>query len=221
DQPGAVAAKRGDIGAGFAANASSFEARFDFPYLAHAPMEPLDCVVRLTPTSCEIWAGDQFQTIDQANAAAALGLKPQQVKINTVFAGGSFGRRANVVSDYVVEGVHVAKAMRGVAPVRLVWTREDDIRGGRYRPLTHHWLKAAVGADGMPAAWQHRIVTQSILGGTPFESMMVKDGVDATSVEGAANLPYAIPNFQVELHSPKVGVPVLWWRSVGSTHTAF
>ena len=221
EQPGNIAARRGDVGAGFAGAAKAFEARFDFPYLAHAPMEPLDCVVRLTPFSCEIWAGDQFQTIDQANAAAVLGLKPSQVKINTVFAGGSFGRRANIASDYVVEGVQVAKALRGVAPVRLVWTREDDIRGGRYRPLTHHWLKAAAGADGMPAAWQHRIVTQSILGGTPFEAMMVKNGIDATSVEGAANLPYAIPNFQVELHTAKTGVPVLWWRSVGSTHTAF
>ena len=221
EQPGNVAVKRGDIEAGFKGAAKTFEARFDFPYLAHAPMEPLDCVVRLTPAGCEIWAGDQFQTIDQANAAAALGLKPQQVKINTVFAGGSFGRRANIASDYVVEGAHIAKALRGVAPVRLVWTREDDIRGGRYRPLTHHWLKAAAGADGMPAAWQHRIVNQSILAGTPFEPMMVKNGIDATSVEGASNLPYSIPNLQVELHTAKAGVPVLWWRSVGSTHTAF
>jgi isoquinoline 1-oxidoreductase beta subunit len=221
EQPGNVAAKRGDVAAGFTGAAKAFEARFDFPYLVHAPMEPLDCVVRLTPTSCEIWAGDQFQTIDQMNAANALGLKPQQVKINTVFAGGSFGRRANIASDYVVEGVQIAKATRGVAPIRLVWTREDDIRGGRYRPLTHHWLKAALDADGMPAAWQHRIVTQSILAGTPFEPMMVKNGIDATSVEGASNLPYAIPNFQVELHTAKAGVPVLWWRSVGSTHTAF
>jgi isoquinoline 1-oxidoreductase beta subunit len=221
DQAGPVAAKRGDIAAGFAGAAKTVEARFDFPYLAHAPMEPLDCVVRLMPTSCEIWAGDQFQTIDQANAAAALGLKPHQVKINTVFAGGSFGRRATITSDYVAEGVQVAKALKGVAPVRLVWTREDDIRGGRYRPLTHHWLKAALNADGMPVAWQHRIVTQSILAGTPFEPMMVKNGIDATSVEGASNVPYAIPNFQVELHTAKAGVPVLWWRSVGSTHTAF
>jgi isoquinoline 1-oxidoreductase beta subunit len=221
DQAGPVAAKRGDIGAALAGATKTFEAHFDFPYLAHAPMEPLDCVVRLTPTSCEIWAGDQFQTVDQMNAAAALGLKPQQVKINTVFAGGSFGRRATVTSDYVAEGVQIAKAIRGVAPVRLVWTREDDIKGGRYRPLTHHWLKAAVGADGMPAAWQHRIVTQSIMTGTMMEPMMVKNGIDGTSVEGATNLPYAIPNLQVELHTTKVGVPILWWRSVGHTHTAF
>jgi isoquinoline 1-oxidoreductase beta subunit len=126
-----------------------------------------------------------------------------------------------MASDYVVEGVQIAKATRGVAPIRLVWTREDDIRGGRYRPLTHHWLKAAAGANGMPAAWQHRIVSQSIMAGTIMEPMMVKNGIDGTSVEGASNLPYAIPNFQVELHTAKAGVPVLWWRSVGSTHTAF
>ncbi|MBL8664651.1 MAG: xanthine dehydrogenase family protein molybdopterin-binding subunit, partial [Candidatus Odyssella sp.] len=221
EQPGNVARKRGDIGAGFAGAAKTLEARFDFPYLAHAPMEPLDCVVRLTPSGCEIWAGDQFQTVDQLNAANVLGLKPQQVKIHTVFAGGSFGRRANTVSDYVVEGVQIAKAVRGVAPIRLVWTREDDIRGGRYRPLAHHWLKAALDANGLPAAWQHRIVTQSILAGTPFAPMMVRNGIDGTSVEGASNLPYAIPNFQVELHTAKAGVPVLWWRSVGSSHTAF
>ena len=221
DTPGAVAVKRGDIAGAFSGGAKTVEARFDFPYLAHAPMEPLDCVVRLTPTSCEIWAGDQFQTVDQMNAAGALGLKPAQVKINTVFAGGSFGRRATMTSDYIVEAVQIARAIKGVAPVRLVWTREDDIRGGRYRPMFHHWLKAAVGADGQPLAWQHRLVGQSIMSGTMMEPMMVKNGIDGTSVEGATNLPYAIPNFQVELHTTKIGVPILWWRSVGSTHTAF
>ncbi|MCW5771560.1 MAG: xanthine dehydrogenase family protein molybdopterin-binding subunit [Rhodospirillaceae bacterium] len=220
DRPGAVAKKRGDVEGAFGGAAKILEARFDFPYLAHAPMEPLDCVVLLTPTSCEIWAGDQFQTVDQMNAAAALGLKPAQVKINTTLAGGSFGRRANAASDYIVEGVQIARAIKGVAPVRLVWTREDDIRGGKYRPLYHHRMKAAIGGDGMPVAWQHRIVGQSILGATPFAAM-VKGGIDSTSVEGATNLPYAIPNFQVELHTTEVGVPVLWWRSVGSTHTAF
>jgi isoquinoline 1-oxidoreductase beta subunit len=221
DTPGAVAEKRGDIAAAFSGAAKTVEARFDFPYLAHAPMEPLDCVVRLTPTSCEVWAGDQFQTVDQMNTAGALGLKPAQVKINTVYAGGSFGRRATMSSDYVVEAALIARAIKGVAPVRLLWTREDDIRGGRYRPMFHHWLRAAVGADGQPLAWHHRLVGQSIMAGTMMEPMMVKNGIDATSVEGATNLPYAIPNFQVELHTTRIGVPILWWRSVGSTHTAF
>jgi isoquinoline 1-oxidoreductase beta subunit len=138
-----------------------------------------------------------------------------------LYAGGSFGRRANPQSDYVVEAVSIAKAIDGRVPVKLMWTREDDMRGGYYRPLYLHKLSAGLDAQGTLVAWQHRIVGQSILAGTPFESMLVKDGIDATSVEGASTLPYQIPNMLVDLHSPKIGVPVLWWRSVGSTHTAF
>lgn len=220
-KPGLPARKEGNIDEAFAKAAKVIEATYDFPYLAHAPMEPLDCVVKLDASGAEIWAGDQFQTIDQMNAARVLGLKPEQVKINTLFAGGSFGRRANTVSDYIVEGAEIAKAIGGRAPVKLVWTREDDIQGGRYRPMYHHALKAGIDAQGNIIAWQHRIVGQSIIAGTPFEQFMVKDGIDATSVEGAANLPYAIPNMSVELHTTKTGVTVLWWRSVGSTHTAF
>jgi len=148
-------------------------------------------------------------------------MKPEQVKLNMLFAGGSFGRRANPHADYLVEATQIAKAIDGRAPVKLVWTREDDMRAGHYRPMYYHALKAGLDAQGNVIAWQHRIVGQSILAGTAFEGMMVKDGIDATSVEGAANLPYAVPNLGVELHSPKMGVPVQWWRSVGSTHTAF
>jgi isoquinoline 1-oxidoreductase beta subunit len=220
-KPGASARKEGDAAKALAGAAKTITAAFEFPYLAHAPMEPLDCVVRLDNDRCEIWAGDQFQTIDQGNAAAAAGLKPDQIRINTLLAGGSFGRRANAASDYIVEAVHVAKALDRGTPVKLVWTREDDIRGGRYRPMYYHTLTAGLDAEGKPVAWQHRIVGQSILGGTPFEPVMVKDGVDVTSVEGAANLPYDIPNLAVDLHTTKVGVPVLWWRAVGSTHTAY
>lgn len=185
-------------------------------------MEPLDAVVRLTADSCEIWAGDQFQTVDQGNAARTAGLKPEQVKINTLYAGGSFGRRANAWSDYIVEAVSIAKALgaNGV-PVKLQWTREDDIHGGFYRPMYYHRLEAGLDADGKLVGWQHRIVGQSILEGTPFAAVMVKDGIDATSVEGAANLPYAVPNVSVELSTTQVGVPVLWWRVVGSSHTVY
>ncbi len=219
--PGVSARKDGDADAALGQAAKRIEASYDFPYLAHAPMEPLDCVVKLGAESCEIWAGDQFQTVDQGNAARVLGFKPEQVKINTLYAGGSFGRRANFASDFIVEGVEIAKATGGKAPVRLLWTREDDIQGGRYRPLYHHALSAGLDAQGNITAWRHRIVGQSIMGGSPFEQVMVKNGVDATSVEGASTLPYAIPNLGVELHTTKAGVPVLWWRSVGSTHTAF
>jgi isoquinoline 1-oxidoreductase beta subunit len=199
----------------------TIEATFEFPYLAHTPLEPLNCVVRLSENGCEIWAGDQFQTIDQANAAAAAGFDPRQVQIHSLFAGGSFGRRANPPSDYIVEGVHVARAIGGRAPIHLVWTREDDIKGGRYRPMFVHRLRAGLDGKGNLVAWHHRIVGQSIIADTPFEGAMVKDGIDSASVEGAADIPYAIPNITVELHTPRVGVPVLWWRSVGHTHTAF
>lgn len=221
EKPGTVARADGDVDSAMANAATTLTAAFEFPYLAHAPMEPLDCVVRLTGDACEIWAGDQFQTVDQANAAAAAGLRPEQVKIHTLLAGGSFGRRATATSDYIVEAVHVAKALEEGVPVKLIWTREDDIRGGRYRPMYYHTLSAGLDAQGGLVAWRHRIVGQSILEGTPFEGALVKNGVDQTSVEGASTLPYDIPNLTVELHTTRVGVPVLWWRSVGSTHTAY
>ena len=221
DKPGAVARKEGDADKALAGVAKVIEATYEFPYLAHAPMEPMDCVVQLSADKCEIWSGCQFPTIDHAVAAAVSGLKPEQVVINTLYAGGSFGRRANPAGDFTFEAVAIAKAIDGRAPVKLVWTREDDIRGGRYRPLYVHKIRAGLGKDGKIAGWHHRIVGQSILAGTPFEGMMVKDGIDFTSVEGALHPPYAMASFHLDLHSPKTGVPVLWWRSVGSTHTAY
>jgi isoquinoline 1-oxidoreductase subunit beta len=221
DKPGATANKQGDAEKALGEGGKVFEAVFDFPYLAHAPMEVMDCVVQLSADKCEIWSGCQFPTIDQAVAAAVSGLKPEQIVINTLYAGGSFGRRATPGGDFTAEAVAIAKAIGGRAPVKLMWTREDDIQGGHYRPLYVHKIRAALGKDGKIGAWQHRIVGQSILAGSPFESVMVKDGVDITSVEGAAHIPYDIPHFHVDLHSPKAGVPVLWWRSVGSSHTAF
>jgi isoquinoline 1-oxidoreductase beta subunit len=220
-QPGTLARKDGDADGALAKAAKRLEADFEFPYLAHAPMEPMDCVIRLTGSACEVWNGEQFATVDQAMIAGVLGLKPEQVKINMLFAGGSFGRRANPAADFPVEAAHIVKAIAGRAPVKLVWTREDDMRGGYYRPLYVHRISAGLDENGSLVAWKHRIVGQSIAAGTPMEGMMVKDGIDGTSVEGASTLPYAIPNLQVELHSPRLGVPVLWWRSVGSTHTAF
>jgi len=224
-QPGSVAATKGDIGKAVTSGAKVIEAEYQFPYLAHAPMEPLNCVVKLGADSCEIWNGEQFQGIDQPAVAKALGMKPEQIKLNMLYAGGSFGRRANPDSDYILEAVEIAKELakngnRDI-PVKLVWTREDDMRGGYYRPAFLHSLKAALDANGNVVGWQHRLIGQSIMTGTVMEPMMVKNGIDPVSVEGAANLPYAIPNMLVDLHSPKVAVPVLWWRSVGSTHTAY
>lgn len=220
-KPGAVAHRVGDSERALAGAAKKLEAAYEFPYLAHAAMEPMDCVVALRGGECEVWNGEQFQTIDQARIAGVFGLKPEQVKINMLYAGGSFGRRANPVADFPVEAAEIVKAIKGKAPVKLVWTREDDMRAGFYRPMYFHTLRAGLDAQGNPLAWQHRIVGQSIVTGTPFEGALVKDGIDHTSIEGAANLPYQMPSMLVDLHSPKIGVPVLWWRAVGSTHTAF
>ncbi|HEY8370747.1 MAG TPA: xanthine dehydrogenase family protein molybdopterin-binding subunit, partial [Thermodesulfobacteriota bacterium] len=217
--PGAPARTQGDAEAALATAAKVVSAEYDVPYLAHAPMEPLNCTVRLAADRCEIWTGTQFQTVDAAAAAAVAGIDPARVTIHTTYLGGGFGRRANPASDFVVEAVHVAKAAK--RPVKVVWTREDDIRGGYYRPLWYDRIRAGLDADGRIVAISHTIVGQSILAGTPFERFLVKDGVDVTSVEGAANLPYEVPNVFVGLHSPRVGVPVLWWRSVGHSHNGF
>ncbi len=197
-------------------------AQYEFPYLAHTPMEPLNCMVDLKADSCTVWAGSQFQTVDHAAIAKTSGLKPEQVTLNTMMAGGGFGRRAVPTSDYIVEAVNVAKAWQATGkggPVKVVWSREDDVRGGYYRPSYVHRADIGLDAKGNILAWDHTIVGQSITTGTMFEGFMVKNGVDATTVEGMG-APYDLP-LNLSVHSPKVNVPVLWWRSVGSTHTAF
>ncbi len=221
-KPGLVARTQGDAPGAITGAAKVVTASYDFPYLAHAAMEQMNCVVQRTTDGLEVWNGEQFQTVDQATLAAMFDLPPEKVTIHMLYAGGSFGRRACTQSDYLREAASIVKASGTRAPVKLVWTREDDMKAGYYRPMFHHRIEAALDADGSIRAWRHRLVGQSIITGSAFESVMVKDGIDAVSVEGAANLPYAIPNLQVELHTPKdIGVPVLWWRSVGSTHTAY
>ena len=217
--PGAIAKKTGDPEGALKTAAKTLTAEYDVPYLAHAMMEPLNCVVDLRSDSCEIWTGTQFETVDRANAAQVAALPPERVLIHTTLLGGGFGRRANPASDFVREAVHVAKVAK--APVKVVWTREDDLQGGWYRPMWHDRFAAGLNANGEPVAWTHTIVGQSIMQGTLFEAFGIKDGVDSTSVEGAADLLYGIPNLQVDLHSPKIGVPVQWWRSVGHSHTGF
>ncbi|MDO9282223.1 MAG: xanthine dehydrogenase family protein molybdopterin-binding subunit [Methylotenera sp.] len=218
---GLTAAKAGDSKAAVARAEKAIEAEYILPYLAHSPMEPLNCAVKIDAEGCEIWTGTQMQGTDQQAAANILGLKPEQVKIHTLFLGGGFGRRANPAADFVSEAVQVAKAA-GV-PVKTVWSREDDVKGGYYRPMFLHKAKIGLGADGMPAAWEHIVVGQSIMLGTPFEAFQIKDGVDATSVEGVADSPYlkGLADHHVSLHTPKTGIPVLWWRSVGHSHSAF
>jgi isoquinoline 1-oxidoreductase beta subunit len=217
--PGLVARKVGDPAAALAGAAKTITAEYEVPYLAHAMMEPLNCVVDLRGDSCEIWTGTQFQTVDRMAAAATAGLKPEQVRIHTTLLGGGFGRRANPASDFVIEAVQVAKAAK--VPVKVMWTREDDIRGGWYRPMWYDRMVGGVDAGGNPVAWTHTIVGQSIMQGTMFEPFGIKNGIDDSSVEGAADLLYGIPNLQVDLHTPKIGVPVQWWRSVGHSHNGF
>ncbi len=219
-KPGALALKKGDCDAALAKSPQRLLAEYDVPYVAHAAMEPLNCTVRLEKDRCDIWVGTQFQTQDQATAAKLTGVPPDKVNIHTTFLGGGFGRRANPTSDFVSEAVSVAKAS-GV-PVKVQWTREDDTKGGYYRPMFLHRVEVGVDTKGLPVAWKHTIVGQSLLAGTPFESM-VKNGIDESSVEGVTDSPYlqALGAKLVTLHSPRNPVPVLWWRSVGNTHTAF
>jgi isoquinoline 1-oxidoreductase beta subunit len=218
--PGVVARKADT--AKLASASKKISAVYEFPYLAHAPMEPINCTVDLKDDACTLWVGSQFQTVDQAAAAATAGLKPEQVTLNTMMAGGGFGRRATPTSDFVVEAVNVAKAYKTAGhagPVKLIWSREDDIRGGYYRPSHVHRADIGLDANGDIVAWDHTIVGQSIITGTPFEPIMVKNGVDATMVEGMGE-PYDVP-LNLTAHAVKANVPVLWWRAVGSTHTAF
>ncbi len=203
-----------------AAAARTVEAVYEFPFLAHAPMEPQNCVAWLHDGMLETWAGHQFPSFDHMLAAKAAGLTMDKVKLHTLVSGGSFGRRANAWSDFTVAAVNVAKAIKGRAPVRLQFTREDDMSAGLYRPMMVHAVKVGLDASGKVARWQHAIVGQSIMAGTAMAGM-VKDGVDPTSVEGVFPSLYALPMMVGDLHSPSLAVRPLWWRSVGNTHTAY
>ncbi|RME32701.1 MAG: xanthine dehydrogenase family protein molybdopterin-binding subunit [Gammaproteobacteria bacterium] len=219
--PGLPALSRGDPAAALDRAAHVVEADYEFPYLAHAPMEPIDVTVRFDGETAEFWTGSQLQTVDHQAAARVLGLSMERVRIHTLWAGGSFGRRAIGDAHYVVEAATLARAWGRPRPIKLIYTREDDIQGGYYRPLYLHRVRAGIAADGTLLAWHHRIVGQSIISGTPFEAHLVKDGIDATTVEGVVDMPYQAEHFRVEVHNTRVGVPVLWWRSVGHTHTAY
>ena len=220
EKPGAVAKKTGDVAKAFAGAATKIEATFEFPYLAHAAMEPLNATAHVKPDgTVEVWAPTQMQTVDQMAAAKVAGVTPDKVTMHTTLLGGGFGRKANPASDFVVEAVDVSKTVG--APVRVVWTREDDMRGGYYRPRTLVAAKLGLDAAGKPVSWENQIVSQSLIKGTPFEAFMFKDGLDATQVEGLDDLAYAVPAMHTEWHMAPMGVPVLWWRSVGHTFTGF
>jgi isoquinoline 1-oxidoreductase beta subunit len=217
-----IAVDKGDALGAMGKAAKLVEARYEFPYLAHAALEPMNAVVRKNPDgTLEIWGGHQMPDLYQAVAAQIADITPDKVKLHVMKTGGGFGRRACPDADIIVEAVATAKALGWKAPVKVQWTREDDMRGGRYRPAYVHKLTAGLDADGKIVALRDTLVGQSIAKGSPFEAMMIKNGVDALSVEGMANQPYAIANFRVDVTTTDMNVPVLWWRSVGSTHTAY
>jgi isoquinoline 1-oxidoreductase subunit beta len=213
-RPGAIARRDGDCAQALARAARTLTADFEYPYLAHAPMEPLSAVVRLAANQCDIWTGDWDISGVQDDAVRITGLRQEQILIHSVYGGGSFGRRGGDAS----QAVEIAKAIGAHAPVKLLWTREEDIQTGPFRPMYLHRLTAGLDEQGNLIAWQHRIVGQSVLGNDPS---WIIDGVDITSVAGASNIPYDIPNILVDLHSPTPGIPPDQWRSVGDSHPAF
>jgi isoquinoline 1-oxidoreductase subunit beta len=213
-EKGLQATNNGDVDKAFAdKGVQSMEAVLAFPFLAHAPMEPLDAVfIKAADGSVDIYTGAQFPGMDKSTAAKVLGLDPEKVRINTQITGGSFGRKAQFGSPYMQEAAAVFGATDGTRPLKHMWTREDDIRGGFYRPMYVHKMRGAMDSDGRIVGWDQTIVGQSI---------MAKADLDETSVEGASNLPYDIPNLRVISHNTTLVVPPLWWRSVGHTHTGF
>ncbi|AZQ68115.1 xanthine dehydrogenase family protein molybdopterin-binding subunit [Silicimonas algicola] len=221
EEEGMIAQNDGGTDEALAAAAKTIEAEFRFPFLAHAPMEPLNCVVQIKDGKVKIWDGTQFHTVTQGAVGAVSGVGPENVSIETVYAGGSFGRRANFNSDYEVEATFAAMALGTGQPVKLVWTREDDIRGGYYRPMCWHRVRAGVDANGKATAWHSSLANKSIFSGTPMAAMAVHDGVDDFSVEGVKDTAYALPGLRVDLRNMESAIPVLWWRSVGHSHSAY
>src|SRR5882762_3978436 len=218
--PGKTVKQEGDVDAAIARGGSLIEAEYVFPYLAHAPMEPLNAFMKWDGPTASARFGSQFPTPDHAAIAKVLGLGIDKVHLQTILAGGSFGRRAQQTVHVALELAEVVKAAGPGKPIKLVWTREDDMRGGYYRPFSIHRMRGVV-RDGKIEAWSDTIVGQSIMKGSPFEAMTFKDGLDSTAYEGAHDIPYEVANFKCDLHQVDVGIPVLWWRSVGHTHTGY
>ncbi|WP_197091643.1 xanthine dehydrogenase family protein molybdopterin-binding subunit [Sphingobacterium endophyticum] len=218
---GLTVQKQGNASDGLSKSTKVLKAEYVFPYLAHAPMEPLNCTVKIENGKCEIWTGTQLPGVEQAAAAKILGFAPENITINVPFLGGGFGRRATPTADFVSEAVHIAKASG--KPVKMVWSREDDIKGGYFRPFVVHNVTAGLDIKGRPVAWNHNIASQSIMKGAANVLGELKDSIDDTTVEGVKGSPYftSIPDHFIGLHNTEEAIPVLWFRSVGHTHTAY
>lgn len=223
--PGISVRKDGDAEAALASAAKVIEVDYEFPFLAHGTMEPLDVAISFDGTAAEVWAGSQIQTIDHNVTAAVLGISFPQVKINTLWAGGSFGRRATPDAHAYAEAAMLARALheKGTSgvPIKIVWTREDDMTGGYYRPMSAHKVKVGLDGSGNVVAWSHRMAAKSLIKGTPFEPMLMQNGVDHNMTEGAHDTTYAFPAMEMDQHFAETPVPVLWWRSVGHTHSGY
>ncbi len=211
--PAATATNTGDAKAAISSSSKTIEVEYHLPFLAHACMEPMNCVALVNDDSAELWYGAQSVSPDQGTVAWHMGLKPEQVKINVLYSGGSFGRRATSQPDYVLEAAQIAKARKGT-PIKMVRTREDDMLGGFYRPMALHKIRGGLNDKGEITGWEHTVVSQSLFNVPP-------DKVDNMNVEGIANLAYEIDNLLVNTNTPQLPVSVLWWRSVGHSHTAF
>ncbi|HEU5217927.1 MAG TPA: xanthine dehydrogenase family protein molybdopterin-binding subunit, partial [Gemmatimonadales bacterium] len=230
---GRTAHRTGDLAQGFAGSAKTLDATYQVPYLAHASMEPMNCTADVRPDAVTVWVPTQYQAGPKlvgggtrGAAAKAGGVSIDRVTVHTTNLGGGFGRRAE--TDFVTEACEVSRAVQ--APVKLIWSREDDIRHDQYRPVARHVLKAGIDAGGAPAAWSHRIVSPSIVakflpswlpGFVTHLAGPLKGGIDASAIEGAAELPYAPADFELTYSQADLGVPVGFWRSVANSHTAF
>ncbi|MFZ9708237.1 MAG: molybdopterin cofactor-binding domain-containing protein [Steroidobacteraceae bacterium] len=219
-RPGLIGKDVGDARRAWVSAERRIDVEYELPYLAHACMEPLNAVAHVTESGCELWVGTQSQSQDAQLVAAALGITADRVKIHTPFLGGGFGRRASGNSDFSVEAALVAQGVG--KPVKVIWSREDDMRGGAYRPFSISRVRAAIGADGLPIAFHQTIVNKPVLASTALGQMAVtKEGLDPSSIEGTADMPYAVPNLRVEVHNTREHVTTLWWRSVGHSINGF
>jgi len=220
EQPGTPLEVEGDSASAMASAAQTIDATYEFPFLSHAPMEPLNCTIEKMGSDYVLRSGTQMPSVDQQRVAEFFGVGLENVKVENLYAGGGFGRRGNIHPDLDIEVASIFKATGERYPVKLQYTREDDMAAGFYRPMNIHKMRVGLDGLGNITAWENRVVGQSLIKGSFLEGM-IQNGVDALTFEGAGELPYHIPNVTVDIHMAQAGVPVLFWRSVGHTHTQF
>ena len=220
-EPGLKVRDEGDAEGALASAHKTIEATYDFPFLAHAAIEPMNAVVQIKDGKVDIWTASQSPFADQMAASQVVGVSPENVSVHGLVAGGSFGRRFTLASDYVVDTLFVALALGTDRPVKLQWTRENDMGAGRFRPIAHIAIKGGLDEDGNVVAWHQRNSVPSYAAGTPYEESFFYDGVDHSITEGILEMTHVIPNFYFDAHQPVIGVPISWWRAVGHSFNAY